>query len=284
MDALIIKTTVSILEDAGAKNLVVDINSLGDKDARISYTKELVNFYRKHLSAMPPDARERLKTNPLRLLDSKDPKMIEINEGAPDSVSFLTGESKKHFKEVLEYLDEMNISYRMNKSLVRGLSYYNKTVFEVVEVDPSSPENSQVIAGGGRYDYLAKFLGSKKDVPAVGVSIGVDRVVESSWYGNLTPRILKKPKVCFIQLGLEAKLKSLNIIEILRKAHIPIYHTLSKDSIGAQLATAEKLNIPYAVIFGQKEALEKTVIVRDMKTRSQETVKQEDVAHYIKEL
>src|SRR5258706_14731603 len=152
MDALIIKTTVSILEDAGAKNLVVDINSLGDKDARISYTKELVNFYRKHLSAMPPDARERLKTNPLRLLDSKDPKMIEINEGAPDSVSFLTGESKKHFKEVLEYLDEMNISYRMNKSLVRGLSYYNKTVFEVVEVDPSSPENSQVIAGGGRYD------------------------------------------------------------------------------------------------------------------------------------
>jgi hypothetical protein len=124
----------------------------------------------------------------------------------------------------------------------------------------------------------------KKDVPAIGAAIGVDRVVEAPWYSGLTPRILKKPKICFIQLGSDAKLKSLNVIEILRKAHIPIHHTLAKDSLSTQLASAEKIGCPYAIIFGQKEALEDSVLVRDMKTRSQETVKIKDLAHYIKEL
>lgn len=283
-DALIIKATIAILEDAGAKNLMVDINSMGDKDSRVQYVKELTNFYKKHLADMPEDARERLKVNPLRLLDSKDPKMIELNQTAPDSVSFLSSESKKHFREVLEYLDQMDISYRINKCLVRGLSYYNKTVFEIMETDPNEEGASYSIAGGGRYDYLAKFLGSKKDVPAIGAAIGVDRVVEAPWYSGLTPRILKKPKICFIQLGSDAKLKSLNVIEILRKAHIPIHHTLAKDSLSTQLASAEKIGCPYAIIFGQKEALEDSVLVRDMKTRSQDTVKIKDLAHYIKEL
>ncbi len=135
-----------------------------------------------------------------------------------------------------------------------------------------------------RYDYLGKILGAKKDIPAMGMALGVDRIVESSWYKKLMLRILKKPKVCFIQLGFEAKLKSLNVIDILRKAHIPIYQTLSKDSIGAQLAIAEKLEIPYALIFGQKEALEGSVIVRNMENRSQETVKLDKLCEHLKSL
>src|SRR5690606_17249425 len=145
-------------------------------------------------------------------------------QNAPDSVSFLCATCKKHFKEVLEYLEEMNIPYNLNKNLVRGLSYYTRTVFEVhVESEDENALTSRIaIASGGRYDYLARQMGGKKDVPAVGFSIGVDRVVGEKWYKNLAPRILKKPKIYFIQLGTEAKLKSLNIIEILRKAHIPI--------------------------------------------------------------
>ena len=284
MDALVIKVGMNILEEAGAENLSVDINSIGDKECRNGYIKELTNYYKKNLANLAPIDRNRLKTNPLRILDSKEEKTIEINKDAPDSISFLCSSCKKHFKEVLEYLEEMNINYTINKNLVRGLSYYTRTVFEIIEEKGGEEGTPITIAGGGRYDYLGKHIGSKKDIPAVGFSIGVDRIVSSLWYKKLSPRILKKPKIYFIQLGAEAKLKSLNVIDILRKAHIPIAQSLSKDSLGSQLAIAEKLNIPYAIIFGVKEALENTVIVRDMENRSQDTVKLTKLLEYLKEI
>ena len=284
MDALVIKTCMSILEEAGAPNLSIDINSIGDKECRNGYIRELTNYYKKNLSSLPAVDRERLKTNPLRILDSKEEKTKEINLNAPDAVSFLCPSCKKHFKEVLEYLEEMNIQYKKNKNLVRGLSYYTRTVFEVIEQGVGEEGTPSSLAGGGRYDYLARQIGSKKDVPAVGFSIGVDRIVASSWYKKLAPRILKKPKIYFIQLGAEAKLKSLNVIEILRKAHIPIAQSLSKDSLGSQLAIAERLAIPYTLIFGVKEALDNSVIVRDMSNRSQNTVKLNKLLEYLKEL
>ena len=287
MDAVVIKTCMSILEEAGATNLSIDINSIGDKECRGSYLRELTSYYRKHINQLPNIDRERLKINPLRILDSKEEKTIILNENAPDSVSFLCLSCKKHFKEILEYLEEMNIPYNLNKNLVRGLSYYTRTVFEILETTKEGGEERATplaLAGGGRYDYLARQIGSKRDVPAVGFSIGVDRIVASPWYKKLAPRILKKPKIYFIQLGSEAKLKSLNVIEILRKVHIPIAQSLSKDSLGSQLAIAEKLNIPYALIFGVKEALDNSVIVRDMESRSQDTVKLNKLLEYLKEL
>ena len=284
MDALVIKACMSILEEAGATNLSIDINSIGDKECRGEYLKELTSYYRKHLSSLPAIDRERLKTNPLRILDSKEEKTKEINGGAPDSVSFLCLSCKKHFKEVLEYLEEMKVAYNINKNLVRGLSYYTRTVFEIIEESGGEDGSPLTLAGGGRYDYLARQIGGKKDVPAIGISIGVDRIIASPWYKKLSPRILKKPKIYFIQLGAEAKLKSLNIIEILRKAHIPIAQSLSKDSLGSQLAIAERLAIPYSIIFGVKEALDNSVIVRDMGNRSQNTVKLSKLLEYLKEL
>ena len=284
MDALVIKAAMSILEEAGAENLSIDINSIGDKECRGAYIKELTSYYRKNISSLPPVDRERLKINPLRILDSKEEKTKELNVNAPDSINFLCPSCKKHFKEVLEYLEEMGIQYNLNKNLVRGLSYYTRTVFEILEEKGGEDGTPLALAGGGRYDYLGRQLGNKKDVPAVGMSIGVDRIVAAPWYKKLSPRILKKPKIYFIQLGSEAKLKSLNIVEILRKAHIPIAQSLSKDSLGSQLAVAEKLQIPYALIFGQKEALDGTVIVRNMSNRSQETVKLSNLLEYLKEI
>ncbi|HWA31944.1 MAG TPA: histidine--tRNA ligase, partial [Candidatus Paceibacterota bacterium] len=284
MDALVIKAGVSILEEAGAANLVVDINSIGDKECRGAYLRELTAYYRKHIKDLAPIDRERLKTNPLRILDSKEEKTVAINADAPDSISYLCAACKKHFKEVLEYLEEMGIAYNMNKNLVRGLSYYTRTVFEIYSDAGVEGEGPMQIASGGRYDYLARQLGSKRDVPAVGFSVGVDRVVSAPWYKKLSPRIIKKPKMYFIQLGTEAKLKSLNIIETLRKAHVPIAQSLSKDSLGSQLAIAEKLAIPYAIIFGVKEALDNTVIIRNMSNRSQETVKLAKLLEYLREI
>ncbi len=284
VDALVIKTTLMILEEAGANNLSVEINSIGDKECRGTYIKELVNYYRKHVNSLSSIDRTRLKINPLRILDSKDPKTKEINEGAPDAVSYLCQNCKKHFKEVLEYLEEMGISYTINKNLVRGLSYYTRTVFEIIDTTGSEDGSPLTIAGGGRYDYLARHIGSKKDVPAIGVGIGVDRIIVSPWYKKLNPRIMKKPKIYFIQLGFEARLKSLNVIEILRRAHIPIMQSISKDSLSVQLAAAEKANVPYTIIFGQKEALEESVIVRSMNNRSQETVSLKKLPEYLKDL
>ncbi len=282
-DALIIKSTALILEEAGSKNLVVDINSIGDKESRTAYLKELTAYYKKHLNQMPAEARERLKTNPLRLLDSKDPKMVAINQDAPEAVASLNPESKKHLKEVLEYLDEMGIMYRLNKNLVRGLSYYTHTVFEMI--DEGDEETGPLsVAGGGRYDYLGTMLGSKKEVPAVGAAIGMDRVIEAPWWANLTPKIQKKPKCYFIQLGFEAKLKALPIIDILRKSHIPVLQSLTKDSLSAQLAIAERSGVQFVIIFGQKEAIEKSVIVKDLQKHSQKTVKIDKLVEYIKEL
>lgn len=282
IDALVIKTIYTTLEEAGAKNLVVTLNSIGDKDSRPAYLRELVAYYKKHIEELPPIDRERLKNNPMRILDSKEEKTKAINAGAPSSISFLSPAGKRHFKEVLEALDEMEIPYQIDHTLVRGLSYYTHTVFEIIET--AEDGTSMTIAGGGRYDYLGKQLGSKKDIPAMGGSIGMDRIVEQPWFKDLAPRIMKKPKVYFIQIGLEAKLKSLCVIEILRKAHIPMIQALSKDSLSAQLAVAEKSGAPFAIIFGQKEAMEKSVIVRNMENRSQETVPLSQLHDYIKHL
>lgn len=283
LDALVIKTAWTILTEAGATDLSIDINSIGDKECRNSYIRELVSFYKKNINILPAIDRERLKTNPLRILDSKEERTIELNQNAPESISHLCPNCKKHFKEVLEYLEETGIPYSINKCLVRGLSYYSRTVIEIVQEDKETGKKI-AITGGGRYDYLGKQLGSKKDVPAVGISIGVDRIVEAPWFAKLSPRIIKKPKIYFIQLGFDAKLKSLNVIEILRKGKIPIAQSISKDNLGAQLAIAEKLGMEYAIIFGQKEAIENSVIFRDMSNRSQETVKITKLLEYIKNI
>ena len=162
-----------------------------------------------------------------------------------------------------------------------GEKVEKKEVKEVVEEEAPA---LLALGGGGRYDYLAKELGSNKPVPAMGAALGVDRVIALADRANLIPRILKKPKVYFIQLGFEAKLKSLGVVEILHQAKIPLMHSLSKDGLGAQLATAEKLKIPYTIILGQKEVIEESVIVRDMSNRSQKSVPIAKLADYIKKL
>jgi histidyl-tRNA synthetase len=285
-DALIIRTLTTILEEYGFKDLIVDINSMGDKDTRQSFIKELVNYYKKHLDQLCKDCHERIKTNPLRLLDCKQLQCQPLKDNAPSSLSHLSNEARSHFKEVLQYLEEMGITYRINNSLVRGLDYYTRTVFEVIKVDTdeNGKEKEITITGGGRYDGLAKMMGSKKEVPAVGTGIGIERIMMFPECKVLAPRIMKTPKVYFIQLGFEAKLKSLCIMETLRKNRIPVYQSISKDSLGTQLAQAEKMEVPYCIIFGQKEAMDNTVIVRNMQTRSQDTVKIDTLSDYIKHL
>ncbi len=287
MDALIIRSMTLILEEAGFKNLSVEINSIGDKECRGKYIRELISYYKKHIDELCTNCKERLKTNPLRLLDCKDARCQEPKVNAPTPIDSLCNDCRHHFKEVIEYVEAMNIPYRINNNLVRGLDYYTRTVFEIIDGSVSNEEGAPApltLASGGRYDLLANSLGSRKEVPAVGGSIGVDRVIMSPSHKPLDPRIIKKPKIYFIQLGVEAKLKSFSIVETLRKARVPIAQSLSKDGLGQQLAVAERSGAPYTIIFGQKEAIDDTVIIRNMETRSQETVKLADLPDFVKHL
>ena len=285
-DALIIRTLTTILEEYGFKDLIVDINSMGDKETRPLFIKELTNYYKKHLDDLCKDCHERIKTNPLRLLDCKQEGCQPFKDNAPSSISFLSNDARNHFKEVLQYLEEMGIQYRVTNALVRGQSYYTRTVFEVVKLDTDENGNEKEVSitGGGRYDNLARMMGSKKEVPAVGTGLSMERIMMFPECKTIAPRIMKTPKVYFIQLGFEAKLKSLCIMETLRKNRIPVYQSISKDSLGAQLSSAEKMEVPYCIIFGQKEAMDNTVIVRHMNTRSQDTVKIDALSDYIKHL
>ncbi|MCI0680325.1 histidine--tRNA ligase, partial [bacterium] len=319
-DAMIIRAAVLILAEVGIGDVCVFINSIGDKESRANFIKELAHYYRKHINDLCQDCKRRIRVNPLRLLDCKNPKCKEYKKDAPEILSYLSDESKRHFKEVLEYLEAQNIRYRINPTLVRGIDYYSETVFEVVKgdceevaSDSDSPDSEEklvkaeeknkrtekeekepselyaedvglALAGGGRYDYLARAIGSKKDISGVGMSIGVDRIITPERMKKLHPRILRKPKIYFIQLGFEAKLKSLNVIEILREARIPIMHSLGKDSLSGQLAIAERMDVPYALIFGQKEAIDDTVIVRNMKNRSQSIVPIGKLAAHLKKM
>jgi len=276
IDAQIIQIFYNILRELKFKNLIIEINSIGDSQCRPYYKKLLVSYLRSRESSLCSDCRRRLRYNPLRVLDCKEEKCQPVKAQAPQIVDHLCEECKSHFKEVLEFLDEVELPYRLNPYLVRGLDYYTKTVFEIFE-DSEEGQRQGSLVGGGRFDALVKLLGGK-DTPACGGAAGVERIV-----GTMKERAKKEvvqplpTKIFLTQLGELAKRRSLKLFEDFRKAKIPVAESFGKDSLKTQLRTADKLGVSYALILGQKEALEGTIIIRDMKSGKQETVKLEKV-------
>jgi len=275
-DATVIKTALTIIEEVGGiKPLSVSINSIGCKQCRKTYLKELTAHYRKRVKQLCENCNRRLKLNPLRLLDCKE--CLETKKEAPQITNSLCEECKNHFKELLEILDNSEVPYYLDPYLVRGLDYYSRTIFEIFPKE----EDSSALAGGGRYDYLGFTLGNK-DIPAVGCALGIDRIIkESNAKTKLSPT-QKITKVFFIQLGPSAKQKSLYVLEVLRKAKIPTQHSLNKSSLKSQLKIASKLKAAYALILGQKEVLGGNIIVKNMETTSQETIAISKLTDYLK--
>ncbi|PJE64522.1 MAG: histidine--tRNA ligase [Candidatus Ryanbacteria bacterium CG10_big_fil_rev_8_21_14_0_10_43_42] len=293
-DSLVIRIMYTVLVELGFKNIAVQINSIGDTESRAVYRKELVAFYRKNVNTLCKDCKRRLKENPLRLLDCKEHTCIELREDAPQIIKYLGDASKKRFKCLLEFLEEGDISYFINPYLVRGLDYYTDTVFEIfVNCEDASgimeQENTDgnkptplALGGGGRYDGLMKILGGKP-TPGVGAALGIDRIVMEMKEQGLKAAEEVRPHVFLVQLGPSAKRKSFGLMEEFRKAHIPIMESVGKDSIKSQLKIADKVEADYTLILGQKEALDGTVIVREMTTGVQETVRMADVVQNVKD-
>lgn len=270
------------IESLKIKGVTAHINTIGCKTCRPNYRKALVSYYKPLDKKLCGDCRRRLPINPLRLLDCKVPSCQPLKEQAPTTLDHLCTPCKTHFKELLEYLEDVKLPYSLNHFLVRGLDYYTKTVFEFT-LDPVTGEEDLAFAlgGGGRYDYLVETLGGKS-TPAVGAALGIERLLEVMKRRNLAAQPRVKDRVFLIHIGDLAKKKSLSLIESLRDAGINVSESLGKESMAAQLRHADKLQVPFALIFGQKEAYEESVIIRDMKTGAQETVPVSKLATSIK--
>jgi histidyl-tRNA synthetase len=282
VDAQVIQIFYNILKDLKLKNLMVEINSIGDSQCRPYYKKLLKNYLHSREGSLCTYCRNRLKTNPLRVLDCKEEKCQRIVSQAPQTIDHLCGECKQHFKDVLEFLDEAEIPYRLNPYLVRGLDYYTKTVFEIVEQSPSG-ESLGTLIGGGRYDGLAKILGGR-NIPAMGGAAGIERVIAVMKEQGIDFSKDVPPKVFLSQIGKMAKIKSIKLFEDFRKANISIVESLGRDSLRSQIAKADKLGVAYSLILGQRETLEGTIIIRDMQTGKQTVVKLDEVVDKIKKL
>lgn len=281
-EALLIQTTRAILAEEGYKNIYVEINSIGDKESINRFTRDLTNHYRKNINDMHAECRQLLKKDPFELLSCQNEKCKKINESAPKSMNFLSESSRTHFGEVLEYLEALNIPYKIDNNLIGNRKYCTETIFSINDLDHDKDKKKQrVLAIGVRYDGLSKKIGYKKEIHGVGISI----LIKNS-KSDLRKEIkkTKKPFASFVQLGFESKLLSLGVIESLREEKIPLYLSLARDRLGAQVSAVEKYHIPYSLIMGKKEAVDKAIIVRNNDTHAQDTVNLDELPKHMKKL
>ncbi len=273
-DAIIIISAIHFLEKMKIKNVIIEINSIGCKQCRAIYKRKLQDFYRKEIASVGKkknkvvcsDCERRIGTNPLRVLDCKKDACVQFKINAPSILDGICAPCRTHLKGVLEFIDELNIPYTLNPYLVRGLDYYNRTVFEFF-----AEGSNLAFGGGGRYDYLADMIGGKS-TPAVGVALGLDRIINILKAKETNADIRKKEKVFIAHVGAAAKKKAFALINEFYKNGVKMIEALGKESLQAQLKVADRENCPMVLIIGQKEVYEGTVIIRDMKTGVQENV------------
>lgn len=253
------------------EDYVVLINTIGEPSERNAYISLLKEHYKRNRQKLCRDCKERLVTNPLRLLDCKEEKCQQLASTAPRLLDHLSEGSKKHFDFIVHSLHELGVPYEIVPSLVRGLDYYTHTVFEFVPVSTRGQSQQNTFAAGGRYNNLVKRLGGK-DVPAIGAAIGVERVIERVKEEGIELTVMDQPQLFIAQLGEQAKLLGLKIMKELQAADIPFAESIDRDGMQGQLKMADRLKVEWSIIIGQKEVLDSTVILRNMESGMQEVI------------
>jgi histidyl-tRNA synthetase len=279
-EATLIQAARTMLAEEGYVSTTVEINSIGDRDSIARFSRELTAYYRKQINDMPAACRELFKKDPFELLACRDKECAELNAKAPKALDFLTETSRRHLEETLEYLEALKIPYSVNNGLLGNRKYCTETVFTIIDTS-SSGKYHRVLSVGVRYNSLAKRLSMKRDIQGVGISLLI-----KGGKNNLRKTVAKtkRPVASFIQLSLESKLLSLDIIEKLRLAKIPLYLSLAKDRLGAQVSCIERYNTPYLIVMGKKEAMDRTAVVRRNDTHSQDIVPLDDLPKYMKKV
>ena len=277
-EALTIQTALSILQDEGYKDLRITINSIGDRESLKRFEKELIAYYRTKTDSFKAAEKKKINVaNVIELFCSDKEHIKEINSEAPKPIYFLSEASSAHFKEVLEYLEESSVPYEIDDTLMGDRNYFSKVIFTIKGRHGKEKER-KVIARGGRYDELASEVARKRKISAVGLSMD---------FKSKAGKPSFKPtdvSIHLIKIGFNAKLKSLDVLEAVKKVGVPLYHSLDEKKISQQIEHAMENDASYALIIGQREANMGKVLVRDMETSAQNEIKVEDLAKYMKKL
>lgn len=269
LDAQVILLAYRIYQDLGiADSLKLQINNIGDLESRKVYAEALRDYYYGKERYLSDDDKARLQKNPLRILDSKHEDTMILNQSAPKFKDFISKESKDYHEEVMMFLKDLGIPFVENENLVRGLDYYNQTVFEFYD-EKKGGQNS--VGGGGRFDGLIELLGGQP-TPAIGFGMGLERVIAQMKRNKVRVPSKDDLHVFIAQLGKEAKRLSIPLIDKLREKGIKAMGALGKPAIKNQLKIADRFKVPYCVLIGETEVREGKAIIRDMSVGTQTTV------------
>jgi histidyl-tRNA synthetase len=277
-DAEVIALATDILQTLGLKNLELDINSVGNGEDRAQYREALVSYLEPYQNDLDKDSQDRLTRNPLRILDSKDPKTQEIAQNAPKITEHLSTDSKKHFDTVLQLLTDLKIKYQINHCLVRGLDYYTHTAFEIKSADLGA---QATVCGGGRYDGLVKELGGP-DTQAVGWAIGMERLVLLLQQINST--FVNNPDLYIVSRGEVAEAQGLLLAQKLRSLDLGVELDLSGSAFGKQFKRADRSGAVACLIIGDTEAANNTVNLKWLASGEQQAIAQDDLLGMTAEL
>lgn len=272
-ECLSIQAALAILKTLGYKNLEVEVNSIGDKESAGEFQKKMTAFIRKSYNSFPADLRQLTKKDPFALFREDRDEWRDFKVESPKPLDFLSEPSRIHFKEVLEFLEVMDVCYSINSCLLGDMETGSETVFSI-------KSDGVELASGFRFNRLGKKIGWKKDLPATILNISAKLKKPLK---KVKPKTAD-PKFYLIQFGPEAKLKSFLVLEELHKAGAAVSHSIAKDKLGSQMGVAETSGIPYIILIGQKEAIENSVIIRQTATRAQQIVPIRELGAKVKEL
>ncbi len=267
-DVEIIHLLMESYRTIGLKNLSVNLNCLGTQSARHAYTQALKDYLGQYLPELSEDSQLRFENNPLRILDSKDPKDKEILKTGPKILDFLEDESAKNFNYIIDQLKAVGIISTVDPNLVRGLDYYNETVFEIITTDLGA---QSTLGGGGRYDSLLKSL-EGPDLPAVGFGTGIERILLTLEAQQSLPVLPPDLFLYFIPLDDHAKHASYQLATALRQHNIPADLYLRGRKLQKALQFANELGAKYVVVIGETELQQQTIKIKEMSTGAEQSV------------
>ncbi len=278
-DVEIIHLFYNFLLRLGIKDLTLHVNSIGESEERSAYREALKIYLQPHLSELSDESKERFLTNPLRILDSKNEKDKRILEKAPALINYLSSSSRAHFEEVLSLLEEASIPYSLNSNLVRGLDYYNKTVFEVTAKELGA-QNS--IGGGGRYDGLIAELGGPT-LPAMGFGAGLERIIQTLIGQKISIPNPPFPLIFLIPIGETAIRHCFSLLCQLRNAHIPSEMEMGGKKLKNALRMADAAQSRYVLVLGEEELTSGNAKLKNMKTGIEEILQLEFLIDRLKQ-
>ncbi len=268
IDAELVELALRFYREVGLTSLELRLNSIGDQACRPAYVAELAAYYRDHIDRLPPLERDRLERNVLRLLDSKDPAMVELNAGAPKITDRLCDACTEHFAGVRAHLDALGIEYVLDPALVRGLDYYTRTTFEFFPRGAAGQQSA--LGGGGRYDGLVELLGGRP-TPGIGFGVGLDRVLLALEAEGIVGPLEPGPVAVVVGADPVATAERLRLATELRAAGLAVRADLGRRKLARQLEAASKEGAHFAIILGD-ELADGEVQLKDLQAGTQRVV------------